>query len=68
MFLAEIIASGQESGMDADVIADLDQATDKTTQPIRVLHVEDDPTIAGLRLPSPVGLALRKVTGVVGLN
>jgi CheY-like chemotaxis protein len=46
--LAEIIASGQESGMDADAISDLDQATDKTTQPIRVLHVEDDPTIAGL--------------------
>ncbi len=46
--LAEIIASGQESGMDADAISELDQATDKTTQPMRVLHVEDDPTIAGL--------------------
>jgi len=46
--LAEIIASGQESDMDADAISDLDQATDKTTQPMRVLHVEDDPTIAGL--------------------
>jgi DNA-binding NtrC family response regulator len=46
--LAEIIASGQESGVDADAIADLDQATDRTTQPIRVLHVEDDRTIADL--------------------
>jgi CheY-like chemotaxis protein len=46
--LAEIIASGQGSGMDAYAISDLDQATDKTTQAIRILHVEDDPTIAAL--------------------
>ena len=46
--MAEIIASGQESGVDADATADLDQATDRTTQPIRVLHVEDDRTIADL--------------------
>lgn len=48
MFWAEIIASGQEGGIVADAIAVLDRATDKATQPIRVLHVEDDPTIAGL--------------------
>ncbi len=30
------------------IFANSYQVTDKTTQPIRVLHVEDDPTIAGL--------------------
>ena len=46
--LAEIIASGQESGSGADAISDLDQGSSEATQPISLLHVEDDPTIAGL--------------------
>ena len=46
--LAEIIASGQESGSDADTISHLDQGSNEATQPIRILHVEDDPTIAAL--------------------
>jgi CheY-like chemotaxis protein len=46
--LAEIIGSGQESGSDTDAISDLDQGSNEATQPIRILHVEDDPTIAGL--------------------
>jgi CheY-like chemotaxis protein len=46
--LAEIIASGQESNPAADPISDRHQETSKTTLPITVLHVEDDPTIAGL--------------------
>jgi CheY-like chemotaxis protein len=46
--LTEIIASGRESNLDADSISDLNQATSKTTRQITILHVEDDPTIAGL--------------------
>lgn len=46
--LAEIIGSGQESGSDTDASSDLDQGSSEATQPIRILHVEDDPTIAGL--------------------
>ena len=46
--LTEIIASGQDSNLDADSISDFNQATSKTSRQITILHVEDDPTIAGL--------------------
>jgi CheY-like chemotaxis protein len=46
--LAEIIAAEQESDPTADSISDVNEREGKKAQPGRILHVEDDLTLAGL--------------------